>query len=36
MCALTQHEAAVFFERHLIGPARYEAEQAADNPLWGR
>jgi acetyl esterase/lipase len=35
-CALTQHEAAVFVERLLFDPARYEAEQAADNPLWGR
>lgn len=35
-CALTQHEAAVFFERHLLDSDRYQAEQAADNPLWGR
>ena len=36
MCALTQHEAAVFVERHLLDPERYDAEQAADNPVWGR
>lgn len=35
-CALTQHAAAVFFERLLLDPARYDAEQAADNPLWPR
>ncbi len=36
MCALTQHEAATFFERTVIDPGRFDAEQAADNPLWGR
>lgn len=35
-CALTQHAAAVFFDRLLVDPARYDAEQAADNPLWPR
>ncbi len=36
MCALTQHEAAVFVERHLLDPRRFDAEQAAENPLWPR
>lgn len=36
MCALTQHEAAVFVERHLLDPQRFDAEQAAENPLWPR
>ena len=33
-CALTQHAAAVWFDRLLVDPARFDAEQAADNPLW--
>lgn len=36
MCALTQHAAAVFVERHLLDPQRFDAEQAAENPLWPR
>jgi acetyl esterase/lipase len=36
LCALTQHEAAVFYDRYLIDAARFEAEQVADNPVWGR
>lgn len=36
MCSVTQHLAAAFFERHVVDPARFEAEAAADNPLWGR
>ena len=36
LCALTQHAAAVFVERHLLDAARYDAEQAAENPLWTR
>lgn len=36
LCTLAQHEAAVFVERHLLDPQRFDAEQAADNPLWPR
>ncbi|MGE0727039.1 MAG: alpha/beta hydrolase [Acidimicrobiia bacterium] len=36
MCELTQELAANFVARHLLDPARFEAEQAADNPLWPR